>query len=447
MLFLRQPYDCTHQIQEAIDLVKLSDLVLTPRALARYIEGAFTCVRLFRPEFRASFVLEDDGVDHNPFGDAGSVFPTMLFYACMSRFSDLLTPKRLRAILNKMRSNLYPAGKSSLMSELEEEFVTEVLDVFFVPTHVPLRDVTTQIVSIVRKSSFSETELSRGRAILFKSSKLSPDEVSEDALSFFVQNYFSHGVDLFGGSSSRALGAFFSIVRLFSSYNVALPGQVSRASWMDKISDRVVKVGLIRRISLAGVPETDTSSKMVSEIFSGPISNFSNTYQVPQPYEVPDSPKLAPQKSPGSPPVLDDSGILESSVEPVAEKTVRMPVIQVLPSPTSIGKIRSTSSISNKPQHSLVVSSEPVTSPPPILESPPRSARPAVVDSPTEALELVKQSLLKSGMSPTRSARIASQFVAGGPDNMDALNRVLQQANATAKRRGSQDSRTSKKIN
>lgn len=372
------------------------------------MESSFTCLRLFRPEFRASFVLDDDeSAEFNPFGDSTTVFPTMVFYACMLTYSDKLTPKILRGILNKIRSILYPTGKSPSLSISEELFLTDVMELFFLPPQVSSREVSAQVISTLRRVKFTNVEIERGRSILLKSSKLSPDQLTEEGLAFFVMNYFSQ--ELFSSSVSRAVGAFLTIVSIFSSYNTPQPGQVARTSWMDKITDRIMKVALIRRISLAGVPVTDTANKIVGEILSGPISSFSKEYQIPAPYSIPESPKLGPQKSPKSPPVLDDSGMLGCS-----EQTSRLPVIHVLPSPTSAG------SISLKPSGG-------------------DDSTPNKIDNTQDALELVKQSLLKSGMSPSRSARIASQFVAGGSANMDALNRVLQQAKTSSNRRASQE--------
>jgi hypothetical protein len=391
-------YYFTSQAQSAIGLMKLCASCLVPSNLARYMNSSFRCMKLFPQVFRDSFQPEGET---SPFGGKETVFPALIFYACLGMYSQDLTPDSLSDILRKVRGVIHPPISS------EDDFVWDMVDLFFAPKQVSFPDIKQQVVLRVWGHQYTnDSERERGRYLLLRCSKLHKDILTDDFFGYFVFHYFPDSSQWFT-TPSQAVDSFLSIVALFSSYNVSLPGQVTRtSSWLDKLADRMYKVFLIRNIFLAKIEDTP-AHRAVGKILIVPVNEFSRKHSGPELYTthletapptIPISPELHPQASPASPPSLEDDGLGSR------------------PSPRSI----------SPPSRPFPLS------PPPVLESPPISES-SRHTQPIGAKELVKQSLINSGMSVERADQIASKFVAGGDANLEALRRVLAKASEPTK--------------
>ena len=416
--------------QSAVDIVRLTDLCLSPRPLAKFIDSTYTCCQMFPVEFRESFTSEDGD---NQFGDQKSVFQTILFYSSLSSFSSNLKTTSLLSLLARIRSVLYPHEPSSILAPEEEDFSVEVLDAFFIPSTVPIREVKKQIINSVLRSS--PGDLDSAKTLLTKSPKIRHSMLSDSNIHFFMTRYFSNG-SLFFTSPESASNGLFSLISLFTFLNVGIPGRLSRNSWIDRLASKIQKVNIIFRIySIQPAVVTRERPQVERNIFNDSLRNFSENSNPKQfdimsppranpvdPFPVPciypisiSAPRLVPQQAPKSPGLQHHTFSLEPPVMP-----------------TTPPRRRFTSEDDYKvpPLMSPALVSPPLMSPP-LVPQPAKIAQtglPIPASSTGAEKELVVKSLVRSGMSPKRAVRVATQFVEGGTSNLEALRKVVASA-------------------
>jgi hypothetical protein len=345
----------------------------------------FTCISHFPREYVEQYEIDKSEPNaQSQFGSGNELFPNLVFYASIHSCSSWITVSKLCDILVKIRNECYPPpSHGSVLSPEEDAFVTDVIDCFPAMSPASQHDVKKKILkSILNGNAPNEDVQSYGKDILGKSYKLVPEIITRERLAEFVMFYLSNGFQFFS-SVERAAGALYEIVAMFASLNAPVPGRVARRfAWLDKLADRIRKSYLIHEICFYQVPSSPGTlspsaaydkykEEVTRSLFSPAVKKFAE--EIPKPFAW-GAPRIHPQKSPVSPPkqFLDDEWMPQSHVP------------SMLPDPTS---------------------SIPIG----------RGER-----------ELVLKALLRSGMSPRRSEKMADEFLAGGSPNRNALRRTIE---------------------
>jgi len=278
-------------------------------------------------------------------------------------------------MLDEVRSVCYTAASenTSIFSQEEGEFLTDVIDSFPTTQFASTNDLKKRIVTLILSGPISQDEIINGRKILESCPRLLAEMITPNRLADFVFHYWTNASRFFS-SVETAANAAYGIISIFSNIHTPIPGKLSRRfAWMDKMVDRVRRVYLAREICFSGLDTPQTPPKGITQnIFSPAVEKFAQDIQRTQ-----WAPRIHPQKSPISPPkrFLDDTN----------GEWIGTPPGRGLPDPS-----RS-------------------------LSPPTRAER-----------ELVMKALLRSGMSPKRSARAADDFLAGGSPNRNALRQTIE---------------------
>jgi hypothetical protein len=348
---------------------------MNPFSIAKFVENNFTSFPFLVGGLGGCY----DMIESEVFGSSDYVLPCLLFYASIHVCGEYLDIATLTNIFNeKIRRAVHPVV-DSVLSLAEEDFTTDLMNIFPVTQNMNFKDLKKMIISrVMIREDVATAELARGKALFEKVLKGRPELSSQETVSDFVSAYISNGASILARRFNM-MDSMYLLLDLFASLNAPVPGRLTKPfGWCEKLCSRLHVVYLVRKLVTRNV---GIQSITPADRFSAQLEDFSKQIDSPprSAYAVPQvwAPLIHPQKSPGSP----DSFRLSPK-----------------PSPPRL---------SGPLAFSLAGTSRPTT----------KSQR-----------EIVVEALQHAGMSPKRSVKAADEFLAGGPNNLEALQDTIAQS-------------------
>ena len=374
---------------ESIVLIKLRDQCLDSKSLSRYVDSAFTSMQYFPAAMKEAFTVDAE--------DRESVtFEVLLFYTCIYWVRDEINPRVFLEILSRIRTFLFFTSQNpSILTREEDDYSFDLIEACLDISTVSIRDLKKQVISLIHRIPSSD-DVEAGRQLF---------DCDDDTIALFVSHYL--GSDKIYFTFQKAVSGFLSLLHLFHRMGFPIVPRLSGRMRKVKLMRDMIMKGIVQQ---APVVENNNTGRILfsnsQTMFTRHLENFSNTCS-PRARK-----KMTMNNTQGTFQnetdligAREDQNIVEASfmaalpeaktdfvTVPYAEKNIDSTETPITSSNSLKTDIRAPETLSHIPEFRK---------------------------------QLVQNSLIGAGMSPTKSTKVAEQFVDGGSPNRRALDKVV----------------------